>query len=79
MKKISLKTAQIAEASNLGSLAFKNGINCAPCLDANLLKMPAFSRQIGEKVSGQATTIEIMKAWISSWHRENFAANEFVY
>jgi len=73
MKKASVKTIQILEASVLGTMAFKNGIKRVPYLDSELLKMPPFKNKIGEKVKGEATSIEIMKAWVDAWDNANLA------
>jgi hypothetical protein len=67
-----LKTAQLLEASTLGTLAYNNGIK-VPCQDSELLKMSAFKKKIGEKVKGEATSIDLMKAWQNAWHKSNLA------
>jgi len=78
MKNVSVKTTQLLEASKLGTLAYKNGLK-APCQDSELLKMSAFKREIREKVKGEATHIELMKAWQNAWHGANLAyAREYL-
>ena len=69
--KVSLKTTQLLEASVLGTLAFKNGIKRAPALDKELYKF--FGGKIGETKKGEASSIEIMKAWTNAWDNANLA------
>lgn len=54
--------AQILKAQTLGMIAFVNGKKCAPALDKEVMNMIG-SRKVGEKVKGEATTVQILKAW----------------
>lgn len=56
---------QICQASVLGTIAQKSGIN-APALDKEMMKMFA-GRKIGEAPKGEASSIDLMKAWTRSW------------
>ena len=69
--KVSVETTQLLEASALGTLAFKNGLKRVPALDKELYKF--FSGAIGETKKGEASSIEIMKAWINAWDNANLA------
>jgi hypothetical protein len=55
-------------AKALGSIAFARGIQCAPCLDAEMQKLFA-----GRKVGDPRTAAE-MKAWAAGWTEANLAA-----
>jgi hypothetical protein len=57
----------INKATELGALAFKNGLKSVPAFDPELMKMIA-GRQIGDK-----RTVPEMKAWQSGWHKANAA------
>jgi len=63
---------QIFEASVLGTLAFKNGIKRSPALDKELKKF-FVDRKIGETPEGEASSIDIMKAWTNSWDAANLS------
>lgn len=63
---------QILEASVLGTIAFNNGINRAPFYDTTLHKLWA-GRGVGETPKGEASTVEIMKAWTNAWDAANIA------
>ena len=55
-------------AYTMGSIAFANGIQCAPALD----KM--FQERMAGRQVGDPRTIPEMKAWISGWTAANLAA-----
>ena len=60
--------ADTARAKSLGKVAFDSGINCAPCLDRNMMNMLK-GREIGDP-----RTIKEMKAWTTAWTTANLAA-----
>jgi hypothetical protein len=68
-----MKTTQILQASVLGTLAFKSGKKCIPAHDADLMNMLS-GRMIGQTPKGEASNIQIMKAWTNAWHNANIAA-----
>jgi hypothetical protein len=63
--KNTIAASQILEASILGTLAFKNGLKRAPFYDVELSKLFK-NRNVGETPKGEATTINIMKAWTNA-------------
>jgi hypothetical protein len=58
------KEITIIKAAVFGTLAFKSGKKCIPAHDSELLKL------IGEN----NCTIDLLNAWINSWHAANLAA-----
>ena len=64
---------QILQASVYGTLAFKAGIESAPCLDKNVKEMIR-GREVAKTPAGEASTVEILKAWRAAWHAANAAA-----
>jgi hypothetical protein len=58
------KEIAIIKSAVLGTLAFKNGKKSIPAHDSELLKL------IGEN----NCTIDLLNAWINSWHAANLAA-----
>ena len=67
------KTTQILSAAVLGTIAFAQGIKCAPCLDSKLMNMLA-GRQIGETPKGEASSIQLMTEWSKAWTCANLTA-----
>lgn len=65
-------TTQILAASVLGTIAFAAGMNAAPCLDSELMGMLA-GRTVGETPQGEASSIDLMRVWSTSWHAANLA------
>jgi len=68
-----MKTEQIKKAKNLGKLAFDNGIDCVPALNKEIMNIIA-GRNIGETPEGEASTMDILKAYINGWMLANMAA-----
>ena len=69
-----MKATQILQASVLGTIAFKSGKKCVPAWDNDLAKM-FIGRQVGQTPKGEASTIEILKAWTTAWHNANLSTN----
>jgi hypothetical protein len=69
------KEEQIKKAGELGAAAYKKGIK-APCHDAELTGMIG-TRQIGEIREGEASTIELLTAWIDKWTDEHLSQIEW--
>ena len=72
MKNQSKKSSQILEASVLGTIAFNNGIKRVPHFDLELSKMFK-GRFIGITPKGEASSINIMKAWLQGWDAANLS------
>lgn len=64
---------QIQKAADLGIKAFNDGKPSAPCACTELMNMIG-TRQIGETPEGEASSVEIMKAFSNSWITANLAA-----
>ena len=59
------RAMQLFSAEVLGTLAFKEGRKCVPCLDPEMLKLLEGSK-VGEG-------IEPLKRWIRGWTLANMA------
>jgi hypothetical protein len=66
-------TTQTLQAAVLGTIAFKAGVKCMPCLDKSLLAM-FVGRQLGETPAGEASTMKLMTVWQQAWTAANLAA-----
>ncbi|MCF3643318.1 hypothetical protein LXM94_25525 [Rhizobium sp. TRM95111] len=73
---MSTKAEQLQRAAQLGAAAFAAGRLSVPAHDPEVLSMFG-SRRVGETPEGEATTVEILNAWLSAWHRANLAAPVF--
>jgi len=62
-------TKQLQTAEELGRKAFNKTIMCVPAKDKDLLDM-LVGRKIGETPEGEASTVNIMKAWMKGWYAE---------
>lgn len=58
---------QIIEASVLGTEAYKAGKPAAPALSSELSKMFE-GRKFSETPEGEASTIDLMKAYTQAWN-----------
>lgn len=63
---------QIIVAADFGRATFLAGDDCIPGFDARLMAMLT-GRNIGATPDGEASSVAIMKAWSTAWHRENLA------
>lgn len=70
-------SSQILQASVLGTQAFNAGIKRAPFYDAELQKM-LIDRKIGETPEGEASSVDIMKAWTNSWDAANLSRELYI-
>ena len=61
---------QIAQAVLLGRIAFRACQKREPAFDLRLQRLTA-NRQVGEAPKGEASSVAIMKAWLTSWDHEN--------
>lgn len=71
-RNINMKATQILHASILGTQAYKDGKKKAPFFNTELLKMLE-GREIGKTPKGEASSIEIMKAYTNAWDLANLA------
>lgn len=78
MKASNIKKEQILKAAQLGKLAFEAGQKRVCAWDLELNKM-FIGRNIGETPKGEASSIEIMKAWISAWDSANLSNARSIY
>lgn len=67
-----MRNEQIVKAALLGTQAYKNGVQCAPCLDAELMEMLT-GRAVGVTPANEASSVEIMQTWSNSWTAANLA------
>lgn len=61
---------QVLTAAVLGTIAFKNNVKCAPCLDKNLLELikESSNKKIG-------SSIPMLESWIEAWHNANLSTS----
>lgn len=71
-KSPSIRKQQLEEAKTLGAKAYENGTISAPAKDPELLKFFE-GRMPGQTPEGEASTVEILKAWSKAWHEANLA------
>lgn len=63
---------QLKAAADFGRATFLAGGKCIPAFDARLMAMLG-GRYIGETPDGEASSLDIMKAWSGAWHEANLA------
>ncbi|MCX5841108.1 MAG: hypothetical protein NTY16_06605 [Deltaproteobacteria bacterium] len=63
-----MRLEQIRLATVLGKKAYRAGLRHVPGSDPELEKMLA-GRKIGETPAGEASSIDIMKAWCLGWSK----------
>ena len=67
-----LKVAdQVIKARLLGETAFQAGKTCSPKGERDFLKflLDCGDRKVGQTPVGEAPTLDLLDAWISSWHQ----------
>ena len=55
-----------ATAQVMGNIAFKNGVKCAPCLDADLMTM---IKNNPDKRTG--SSLPMLNGWLDGWTQAN--------
>lgn len=75
------KTTQILTASVFGTMAFNSGKKRVPYhdLDFNAEFKTQLNTWAKDTVEGEATGIELMKAWTNAWDNANLAAAQTVF
>lgn len=63
---------QITRAYELGRTAWHNGMRRTPGHDVRMMKILT-GRKIGETPEGEASSTEIMNAWLKAWDELNLA------
>ena len=63
-----MKTSQITTAETFGMINHEQGIMRVPAQSKELTSMIK-NRKVGETPKNEASTIEIMNAWISGWDK----------
>ena len=65
---------QVKKAAGLGAAAYHRGVNCAPALDQELIGM--FGGRCFNTPRGEASTVDLFKAWSRAWVQESLKATE---
>lgn len=63
---------QLAFAYELGRIAKQKHMICMPAADKTLSQM-FVGRQVGQQPDGEASTVDLGKAWLRGWTHENLA------
>jgi len=65
-----VRQTQIATAAARGAAHFRNGRPCMPALDDGTMQMVK-DRLPGHTPDGEASSVDIMDAWINAWTNLN--------